>query len=411
MSRVLQRVAAVLLATASPGFAQQGIPIRTVSEPVGTDSGIFRAITTIRVLSDGRVIANDAPRRRLILLDSSLKSFTTLADTAASAPSRYPALRQAGIFAFTGDSTIFVDTEAQALVVIDPAGKFGRVMAPPKPSDVGFLGAAAFGSPGFDPTGRLVYRSIRRDASSMQMEIQAIERGGTTPTIFPAKADSSPIVRADFETRAVDTIAWMRVPTEKRQAIGNAIYSAFNPLPATDEWALLPDGTIAVVRYNDYHLDLWSPDGTRSSSPKIPFDWKPISIEQRRALIDSVKKADEVRRATLPPLPAPPGRPAPVRQPIFTVDAEDMWEFYPPVRPGQMRVDRNSNIWILPSTSSAAGSGLVFDVLSRTGSLIERVRLPVGRNLIGFGPNDTVYMIYAPSPQRILLERARVVRQ
>ena len=65
----------------------------------------------------------------------------------------------------------------------------------------------------------------------------------------------------------VDTIAHMRLPSVKRMASGFVIQSAFDPLPRTDEWALLPDGTIAVVRYNDYHIDMWSPDGTKTSTP------------------------------------------------------------------------------------------------------------------------------------------------
>jgi hypothetical protein len=223
-------------------------------------------------------------------------------------------------------------------------------------------------------------------------------------------------VRADFDTRAVDTIAFMRLPTETALLISpragmTAIYSAFNPLPLTDEWALMPDGTVAVVRASDYHIDWWAPDGTRTSSPKIPFDWKRISLEERQALLDSVKMADSVRRAALPPPPPPPpGVVQTPRMPFQTVDAEDMWDFYPPIRPGQVKVDPDGNIWILPSTSSATGSGLVYDVVNRSGTLVERVRLPAGRNLAGFGPGQTVYMIYAPSPQRILLERARVVR-
>jgi hypothetical protein len=391
--------------------AQQQIPIRTVTTPVATDSGIFRAINAIRALSDGRIIVNDMARRRLLMFDSTLRSFTTLADTAAAAPNRYPPRIQASIFAFTGDSTIFVDVDGQALVVVEPSGRFGRVMAPPKSADIYYLGSSTFGTPGFDTKGRLIYRGIRRDDAGMRLDIEMMERGDTTPRVLAARSDSAPVVRADFETRVVDTLAWIQLPTNKRLAIGNTTYSAFNPLPLTDEWTLLPDGTVAVVRGQDYHLDLWHVDGTKSSSPKIPYDWKRITIEERQALLDSVKKADEVRRASLPPLPASGrGGPPPTRRPIFTVDAEEMWEFYPPVRPGQMKADPSGNIWILPSTSSAAGRGLVFDVVRRDGTILERVRLPEGRNLIGFGPGQTVYMIYAPNPQRILLERASVVR-
>jgi hypothetical protein len=402
---------------ASSAVAQQRIPIRTLTAPVATDSGIFRAVTSIRALSDGRVIVNDGFRRRVVMFDSTLRSFTTLADTAATAPNRYPSQRQAGIFPFLGDSTIFVDTEAQALVVIEPSGKFGRVMAPPKPSDISWLAASVYGTPGFDPKGRLIYRGIRRDAGPGVSSADIAADGANRPVVMKGKPDSAPIVRADFDTRTVDTIAFMRLPTEKSMLISpragmTAMYSAFNPLPLTDEWALLPDGTIAIVRASDYHIDWWLPDGTRSSSPKIPFDWKRITVEERQTLLDSVKKADSVRRAALPP--PPPPQPGVVRMPpmpFLTVDAEDMWDFYPPVRPGQVKVDREGNIWILPSTSSAAGAGLVFDVVNRSGALVERVQLPSGRNLIGFGPGQTVYMIYAPSPQRILLERAQVVRQ
>jgi hypothetical protein len=408
-SRLAYSVFALIALIAFQTDAQQPIPIRTLTTPVATDSGIFRSITSIRALSDGRVIVNDANRKRLLMFDSTLRSFTTLADTAASAPNRYP-MRQAGIFPYFGDSTIFVETEAQALIVVDPSGKFGRVMASPRPSDLTFLAASVYGTPGFDVKGRLVYRGVLRTA--MMTELSTIDTRSPTPTALPARPDSAPIVRADFDTRAIDTIGFVRVPMQKRLVVGNMIQTAFNPLPTQDEWTLLPDGTVVIARYDDYHLDVWSPDGSKSSTPKIPFDWKRISIEERHALLDSVRKADEVRRAALPPA-APPatGRGGTaVPRPIYLVDAEEMWEFYPPLRPGQVKADRESNIWILPSTSSAAGNGLVFDVVSKAGVLIERVRLPAGRNLIGFGPGQTVYMIYAPSPERILLERAQIKR-
>src|SRR5688572_27379766 len=186
--RVTLSGVAVALSALHAG-AQKPVPIRNVTAPLATDSGIFRRIASIRALSDGRVIVNDDVRRRLLMFDSTLRSFTTLADTSAAAPARYPTARQAGIFAFIGDSTIFVDTEAQALVVVDPSGNFGRVMAPPKASDLPWLATSAYGTPGFDAKGRLVYRGIRRDAVQTFYDFQV---GGPT-RVIPAKPDSGPI--------------------------------------------------------------------------------------------------------------------------------------------------------------------------------------------------------------------------
>ena len=50
--------------------------------------------------------------------------------------------------------------------------------------------------------------------------------------------------------------------------------SEINPLPVVDEWAMVSDGSVALIRGRDYHIDWVNADGTRSSSPKIPFEWQ-----------------------------------------------------------------------------------------------------------------------------------------
>src|SRR5438046_904516 len=79
-----------------------------------------------------------------------------------------------------------------------------------------------------------------------------------------------------------------------------------NPLPVVDEWAVLSDGSIALVRGRDYHVDWVRPNGTRESSPKIPFEWQRLTDEDKIAFIDSVKAARE-RMAANAPAPAVPG--------------------------------------------------------------------------------------------------------
>ena len=419
----------VTVAAAAPaqqaGPAAAPIPVREVTAPVATDSGMLRSATHVRGLSDGRVVVNDGTRRRLVLFDATLKAMTILADTAAGAAKPYGT--RAALIAFTGDSTLLVDFDAQALVVIDPAGRFGRVMAPPKPTDLRFFSSSAYGVPGFDPKGRLVYRALRPPAAGGSLEGGVLPDGANKPVFTRIGSDSAPIVRSDFDSREIDTVALMRLPVSMSMTISPQVgrmvgVGVYNPLPVTDEWTLLPDGTIAVVRAQDYHIDWWDMGGKMTSTPKMPFDWKRISSEEKQALIDSLKHADSTRRAnTPPPPPPPPGSPTPIYLPFTAVDAADLPDYYPPIRSGQVKSDREGNVWILPSTSSLSQgnllgpltnptSGLVFDVVNRKGEIVERVKLPPGRNLAGFGPDATVYMIYAPAPGVIYLERARVAR-
>lgn len=109
------------------------------------------------------------------------------------------------------------------------------------------------------------------------------------------------------------------------------------------------------------------------------------------------------------------------RFPFVTVDAADLPDYYPPIRAGMMRSDREGNVWLMPSTStlsqgtilgaaSSQTSSLVYDVIGRDGVIKERVKLPPGRLIGAFGPNGVVYLTYSPAPGVAYLERARIVR-
>jgi hypothetical protein len=113
---------------------------------------------------------------------------------------------------------------------------------------------------------------------------------------FPLPPDSAFIVALDMETRKIDTIGSYRIPKEDFTVRvspngGWNFTTNINPLPSTDEWAVLPDGSIAIVRGIDYRVDYRNPDGTWTSSPKIPFDWRSMSDSAKQQLVDSVRGA------------------------------------------------------------------------------------------------------------------------
>ena len=83
--------------------------------------------------------------------------------------------------------------------------------------------------------------------------------------------DSVPIVRVNFDTRKADSVAWVKVPKNEssmtRGDDGSMRFTTkINPLPQGDDWALLSDGTVAVVRVLDYHVDYYTPDGKHTAS-------------------------------------------------------------------------------------------------------------------------------------------------
>jgi hypothetical protein len=156
-----------------------------------------------------------------------------------------------------------------------------------------------------------------------------------------------------------------------------------------------------------------APDGRVTSTPKMPFAWRRITLEEKNNLIYAIKRADSIRVSRLPPDPN--------RPPVQVLEPSEIADYFPPIRPGQVWADPRGFVWILPTTSAltpgtsltaetAAPSALVYDIADRDGRIAERVRLPQGRLLTAIAPNGVLYMTHAIARDRFVIERARVVR-
>ncbi|MBY0488529.1 MAG: hypothetical protein K2R93_01695 [Gemmatimonadaceae bacterium] len=382
------------------------IPVRQLASKESADTTRLTDVSSVRHLPNGSVIVNDVQRRQLVVYDKSLQQARIIADTSSNSPNPY-GLRTANgsLIPYQGDSTLFIDLDSQAFLVIDGAGTFARVMAPVRASDMFLIASSQYGASQFDAKGRLFYRGIRRNSND------GFEFTGGNSRRVTTEPDSAPILRMDFDKRSVDSVAFLKISAPKSVFIStsNMAFSRrmINPLPVSDEWTLLPDGTIAIVRGQDYHVDLIAPDGKRTSGPRLPFDWRRITKEDKQAIIDSVRKADAERVAKLPP--APPSQFS-IPQSNEFVEPSELPDYYPPVRQGQVRADYEGNLWILPSTSKDAKNGLLYDVVNREGALVERVQLPKDRTLVGFGPGGVLYLSWVRAPGKATLERATVAR-
>lgn len=380
-----------------------GIPVRSVAAPVLTDSGVLRSVTDVRPLTRGRVLVNDATAHRVLLLDPDLRQYTVVAANNGDATTRYgSALGR--LIPFLGDSTVLLDREAVGLIIIDPDGKVVRTIAALAANDFIYLSDPFLGAPGFDKQGRLVYRGIRPPTRSTV----PLANSGPDTARVSTLPDSAPILRVDLRARLADTVAMVRIPLRKTISlrvpnVGILGADVYNPMPSTDEWALLPDGTIAIVRGHDYHIDWISPSGKVTPTAKMPFDWKRFTLEDKTRMLDSIKRAVADARSK---------EPTPSLTPFLTVSPKELPDYFPPVRQGQVRADLDGNVWILPATSSLAADptvGNVYDVVNRRGEVFQRVRLPLGYALVGFGANGTIYLRYSPARGRTYLAKTSIM--
>ena len=61
---------------------------------------------------------------------------------------------------------------------------------------------------------------------------------------------------------------------------------------------------------------------------------------------------------------------------------------------GSYRADADNRLWIRPKPAAGAprAGGHIYDIVDRSGALVDRVQLPAGRTLAGFGPGGVVYL-------------------
>lgn len=400
--------AVVAIPNISAQSAAPKIPTRSLGAIVSKSADSLGSQIVVRALSNGAVMVNDVMRRRVLLFEPSLSKFTVVIDSGSTTGSAMAAaVPSAQLIRYDADSTLYVDVATQALLVIDAGGKVARVMALPRPTDAIYLSAAAFGPAWVDPKGHLIYRGMRPP------KITAPEPGSKVMMSIPQMSDSGPILRADFDQRKVDTVTTLKVlqpgsMTLTQEGTNISLKMVVNPMDTGDEWGMLPDGTIAILRAHDYHIDWVSPDGKVTSSPKMAFDWKSMTDEQKQFKLDSIRpelqKAIDAQPAQMVPTAEGPRR---MRMQFEFVPINKLPDYEPAIAPGALKVDLKGNLWIVPRTSSGASGGLLLDVVNRKGEIMERVQLPKGYALAGFGPLDEVYLLRVDGKVGFL-ERAKL---
>lgn len=506
--RTLPRLALAAATLAAPAAAQQQPklpPVRKLETILARSDEPMTSISAAVPLPDGKVLVNDVLQRRVIMFDSTLKQVTVVADSTSATANAYGA-RGGGLIGYGGDSALFIDPASLSMMVINGRGELTTVRAVPRAQEINLF-SGANGRPGFDPQGRLVYRGQNRpgfggqgggrggqgggrDGARAGGEAQPRQRGqggqggqgggfGGGPGGFtfqmPTLPDSAPIFRVDLATRSLDTLGSLRINRPDVKVTQGAdgrpnVQTTLNPMPMIDEWALLSDGTIALVRGHDFHVDWRAPDGTVTAGPKLPFDWQRMSDDDKQFVLDSTRTAIEKQREEAQRMMNAAGGPAafiqggggerlmagalggggpviiagggpgggpggggapPQRQQggnggngggqgggpggpgggfqvpaVNLIPATEMPDYRPPFAGAAALGDLDGHLWVR-TTAPTDNGGALYYVISKDNEVIDRVQVPQGRLIAGFGKGGIVYLGFRDTEGKGRLEIAR----
>ncbi len=385
---------------------------RPLPAPDATFEEPFSQVTGLRELSNGRVLVADARDKTVQMLDLAAGTATAVGRE-GNGPGEYGLPLR--VLRARGDTSYLFDMGNQRYLVIGadakPSGEFRQEEDAPPPRRDGPGGA------GGGPVIRMGFSIPRTsDASGrIYFEGQSFRPG---PDGRPMQADSVPLLRYDRTSKRSDTLAYVRVPQNNVQTSGTAGNVSMrvtgpNPLSPRDEWAVFPDGKVAIVRSPEYRVDWVMPDLSRVIGRPIAFT--PI----RMGAADRAEEEELRNRARSNAImmtmssggPGGPQRSVQMGGGANQAPLEPLtdWpEMKPPFRAGQASVwaRPNGELWVR-RTERAGAKGALFDVINAQGTVTHQVRLAEGMNLVGFG-NGTVYTTKADEDDLLYLQRHRV---
>jgi hypothetical protein len=354
-------------------------PTIRLAKPIAEFPGTFDQLNSVVELRDGRLLATDFAGPTVQLLDFAHGSRTTIGRKGAG-PNEYmvPDRPLPGI----GDTLFVADMGQNRFLRVTADGRVAGSFAFPAAAGMGgqFRGA--------DRQGCFYYLGSRYAESG-----GGPRRTRSANDAFAGAADSAPLLRWDPAKNRIDTLARLRMPPLAKPATGGSsghqvMMSRPQPFGAEDDWAVTPDGRVAILRVADYHIDWVGPDGRRTASAPIPFRREPVTRADRNRILQPVQAM--LSGGTKFTVAAP-------KESDFTWPA-----FKPPFIAHFTLVTPEGLIWVQRSVPD--GAEPMYDEIDGGGRVVRRYLLPKGYRLVGFG-KGVVYLTHADEDDLLHLER------
>lgn len=347
MWSVLRAAGVVMVAgTVGAGAEAQEPPARTLEASKSFTAEPFSRVRGVEELPDGRVLVADQTEEALYRIDFETGERVKLGRN-GEGPGEYQA--PTSLHPFRGDSVLMVDIGNGRFAVVGPGGEIGRT-------------EPLFGE------GVSIPEWTDRHGNRYWDRVSGVRIARRRD---PAASNQAPVVRLDYATGRIDTLAHLTLAGPP-----DAI-----TFPAWDAWSVGPDGHMAIVRnQDDYRVDWVAPGGSVRRGPPVEgFRRLRVTDDDVEALRERpgggggggfVAGGGEARR---PPPPDVPDRFPPARP-------RGVWATYD----GRLLVERHQH---LDETRP------LFDVFDRPGRRVARWRLPEGRVGVGVGPSG-LYAIH-----------------
>jgi hypothetical protein len=345
-------VALPILVGAQAGVA---VPTRALGAHDAEYSVPFTTVTSVRELSDGRVVVGDPSDRTVQLIDFRSRVATKVGRE-GSGPGEFRVVGR--LIAGRADSTFLVDRTNRRLLTILPNGVMGEPVPYSMPAP----------APNVAPSTGDTLRRLYGEVVSIPTAVAGVVQ-------FP---ESTAVVRMDLVAGRRDTVAWLReakatvtVSSAPGSSQGQMRIRGASPFSGRDGWAVGSDGSVAVVRMDPYRVDWTSPTGARTSGV-LPSRRLPVTAADKERVIEASRPNMNAMSGALPAGLDIRG----------LIDNMDWPEFKPPFM-GAVHVSPDGRAWI-PATPPLYGDPITYDVVDARGRLVERVAFPPRVRLVGF---------------------------
>ncbi len=348
---------------------------RLTAVPLRVDSP-FAHVSAVHELRDGRLVVTDALHPAVYVLAPG-SGTTTRLGSVGTGPGQY--ITPGGLYAAAGDTIFLIDRGMTRLVVVTPDGALGA--------------ARSIAQRGHTSASDADVDRQRLDARGLVYF--ADRSGGLAARLRGGGSDSLTVLRLDAATQRVDTVARLRAPERTVQQAGdNMTFSRSVVGSPADGWGVAPDGRVAVVRAVPYRVDWYSPTGRITRGPSIAYDPEPMT--------DADKAAFRARSSG--------GTQVGVSGTAGSVSANDIPITFastkPPFDPTGVLVTPAGRVWVKRNGVLGAPQ-TVYDVFDGAGRRVDRVSLPAGARIVGFGAS-AVYVSEGDGPSSTSLAKYRL---
>ncbi|MBX3134198.1 MAG: hypothetical protein KF689_12525 [Gemmatimonadaceae bacterium] len=350
-------VGTLAVAFALPAAAQAPRPARALAAPTAELEEPWSGPLQLVELRDGNILVHDSRDKRVAVADFRTQEQREVAREGGG-PTEYRSVM--GMWLMPGDSVQALDLFQQRVLVFDPSGTPRATRPLPGAGDP------------MQMMNRPMTRALDARGRWYGQQMAVAFEGGQMQM-----ADSALIVRTDPATMRADTLTkfptFMTAPQMSPQVVRMPVPG----YPPIDAWGVFPDGRVMVVRGRGYVPEIFPVGGAPRRAAALSYAQLPVTAEDRRAIMDSVRKAidDGIRQFA--------GMGGGAQMPRIELVEPSPWQTQrPPITGDLIRVDPKGRAWV-PVVDRTPGQR--YDLLDADGRVVDAIKLQRDVQLLGFG--------------------------